>query len=603
MLFSIGHGQRMLLPSDAQVESGGQTSGTQRVSAVAPGAKLGQIADLGVEAGLLETDAQSFGYFFPDAPEAQGTDETTVDALKLLADAMTEADGDPTSSNGDIAPIFTYFGQFIDHDITANTDRDAPADSPISVITASTIVPLERDDVVANVVNLRKGSLRLDSLYGEGPSDTAFTAKVRAALRDPSDQAKMRLGTLTPTAGGAALPLDQLADLPRLGEVLDDPDSGLSEADIDALPAGEFKDGFKKEGVVARARALIGDGRNDENLLVAQFHLAFLRFHNAVAEDLLTAFPDPDRRFEEAKRRTILIYQWLVVNVYLRKVCATRVVDQVAETGAPLYQNFKARVANQIAAELPLPLEFSVAAFRFGHSMVRAVYDHNDAFPEATFLQLFSFTGGDNLGDEAIGMGFDRLPKNWVIDWENFAHEIPRKPQHRARRIDTKLAPPLGNMFKEDRSETEFGRIMRHLAERNLRRSHRLNIPSGQACLAAINAFDAAAGCQVDTLVPLSRSELNAGIAGCALDNASMLDATPLWFYCLKEAELSQGDTLGPLGSRIVAETLIGLIVADPLSYWHMTGQNGRWSPVDSRVNGTAILDLPALLRVSGLLA
>ena len=50
MLFSIGHGQRMLLPSDAQVESGGQTSGTQRVSAVAPGAKLGQIADLGVEA-------------------------------------------------------------------------------------------------------------------------------------------------------------------------------------------------------------------------------------------------------------------------------------------------------------------------------------------------------------------------------------------------------------------------------------------------------------------------------------------------------------------------------------------------------------------------
>ena len=181
--------------------------------------------------------------------------------------------------------------------------------------------------------------------------------------------------------------------------------------------------------------------------------------------------------------------------------------------------------------------------------------------------------------------------------------QIPRKPQHRARRIDTKLAPPLGNMFKEDRSETEFGRIMRHLAERNLRRSHRLNIPSGQACLAAINAFDAAAGCQVDTLVPLSRSELNAGIAGCALDNASMLDATPLWFYCLKEAELSQGDTLGPLGSRIVAETLIGLIVADPLSYWHMTGQNGRWSPVDSRVNGTAILDLPALLRVSGLLA
>ena len=43
---------------------------------------------------------------------------------------------------------------------------------------------------------------------------------------------------------------------------------------------------------------------------------------------------------------------------------------------------------------------------------------------------------------------------------------------------------------------------------------------------------------------------------------------TPLWYYVLKEAEArTQGERLGPVGGRIVAEVLLGIIDADPESY------------------------------------
>jgi hypothetical protein len=642
MLFSLGHGQHILLPSDGQTESGVTPPATVRMGAVAPGAKMGKIAKQGVEAGLSGTDAQSFGYMFPDADGVPGDDTATVDALKALAQAMVEAANDPAEADSSIAPIFTYFGQFIDHDITANTDRDAPQPNPISQMTGAAVAPLARADVVTNIMNLRNGSLRLDSLYGEGPTETPFTLKMKNALRDPSDRAKMRIGQITgPIPGFQPIPLpaDGGADLPRLGQLVDDPASGLSQADLEALPEGTptekaFKEGFIKNGVVNRARAAIGDGRNDENLIVAQLHLAFLRFHNAVADDLKAMIPDAETRFVEAKRRTTMVYQWLVVNVYLPKICMPSVVDAVKQAGAPLYRAFNQRVASA-ADELALPLEFSAACFRFGHSMVRGGYDHNRNFGRpagggnrrATFRELFSFTGGDNLGQTAIGASFDKLPSNWPIEWDRFALDTASEADHHARKIDTKLAPPLTDMFKESGDAGELGRILRNLAERNLRRGHKLNIPCGQAAVAAVNAFDQSSASGVEAsahqvayagnlaykvptppppeegIAVLPEEVLSQGATGAALSQGGMLDKTPLWFYILKEAEVTAGDTLGPLGSRIVAETLVGLAVQDDTSYWHESGGNGSWTPAQMPVGGVAITDFPKMLASCGLMA
>ena len=610
MLFSLGHGQRILLPSDAQIQTASSPPDTIPISAAAPGAAN----ESGIAAIPLDSDPQSFGYIFPDAPGIPGDDSEVVNTLIGLANALVEPQGDQQDADSSIPPIFTYFGQFIDHDITANTDRDAPQPNPISVITGPTLSPLDRDDVVTNILNLRNGSLRLDSLYGEGPTDTPFTIKVRNALRDPNDRSKMRLGTLTPSSGDVITPPDDgLADLPRLGDMIDDPESGLSKADIDALPDGAFKDSFNENGQIKRARAMIGDGRNDENLLVAQLHLAFLRFHNAVAENLKAELTDEDERFERAKRLTIFIYQWLVVNVYLPAICQPSVVENVKTAGAPIYKAFRNRVASG-AAELPLPLEFSVAAFRFGHSMIRAAYDFNSNFgrpgritSEATFRLLFSFTGNDNLGETETGVSNDRLPSNWVIDWDRFAKQEPDQPDHRARAIDTVLAPPLFDMFNESSAGGELQRILRNLAERNLRRSHRLNIPSGQASIQAINDFDASDESRnypkTDPGIAVIPPEVLAeGNAGPALRDGDLLETTPLWLYCLREAEITEGDTLGPLGSRIVAETLIGLVIEDDQSYWHEGQGQGSWSPTDAPIGSSAITDLPSMLRAAGVM-
>lgn len=631
MLFSLGHGKRILQPSDGGTESSLMPGGAVKLSSMAPNSETAM-----VEMGVSGDSNRSFGYYFPNADGVTGDDTNIIDALKALATAMADPAGDPPVDDSAIAPIFTYLGQFIDHDITANTDREA-----LTVhITEPALPPRERDFVVDNISNLRNGSLRLDSLYGEGPMPSEFTEKVRNALRDSSDRAKMRLGGLADSIGDVIpLPNDGLADLPRLGDVVDDPNSGLSLDDINSLPDGDFKQSFfNSDNTLKKARAVIGDGRNDENLLVAQLHVAFLRFHNVIADELVATVPDVDERFDRARQITTWIYQWLVVNIYLPKICQNNVVEAVKNAGAPLYRDFQARVASSSPAPntpLPLPLEFSVAAFRFGHSMVRDAYDYNSNFgrpgtltPEATFRQLFSFTGGDNLGEEILQSRSDQLPSNWVIDWSRFANDTPLEPDHRARKIDIKLSPTLFDMFNESTAGGELQRILRNLAERNLRRSHLLNIPTGQACVASINAFDSSSGASVESnahqvdwkdgyknnvdlpdpdsqeeLVVLPESVLGEAAAGQALTDGNMLDATPLWFYCLREAEVTEGDTLGPLGSRLVAETLIGLIVADPESYWHQDGGAGTWTPDSSPVGGSTISDLPAMLRSAGLMS
>lgn len=308
MLFSLGHGQRIV------IDKSGLESGVV-AGAVAKGAVIALSKVVDDASGSLESGAtadgvgQSFGYLFSH-DQAPGDERPGLaDKLSALAAAMVEpavagGSAEDADENSDIPPIFTYLGQFIDHDITANTDRDVmgPDGELISTVTGAKIDPLPRDRVVEAVVNLRNGSLRLDSLYGDGPFETQFTQKVKGAMRDPEDRAQMRVGKLEVINFGEPIPLpaDGKADLPRLGDVLADGASGLTETDIDALTDEDLKATFKKDGVVQNWHAVIGDMRNDENLIVAQLHLAFLRFHNAVAKSLGAAVADAEERFERA---------------------------------------------------------------------------------------------------------------------------------------------------------------------------------------------------------------------------------------------------------------------------------------------------------------
>ncbi|MEA2825817.1 MAG: hypothetical protein QOG43_256 [Actinomycetota bacterium] len=541
-----------------------------------------------------------FDYLFPQLagkPGAHlpGTAADVVAALKALGSAMVDsapaAATDPkVPVNSTIPAIYTYWGQFIDHDTTANTDRD----SVVSDITRPDLKPVPPAQVVKLLKNLRRPNLDLDSLYGNGP------ALMNKHHNDDGmyDGPRFRLGTNADGPGipGVKIPpeADLHRDLPRIGPLLD---AGVIT--MDDIPAS------LKDDPNLRTRAFVGDLRNDENLLVAQFHTAVLRFHNKVVDRLAKKDIGPKVQFRRAQQLTRFHYQWLVVNDYLRTVTAPGVVDKVL-TGGPKHYH-------PVHGELFMPLEYSVAAFRFGHSMVRGGYDHNRNFgspgnvlPFAAFNQLFLFTGNGFQIDPADPtksvrnpfLGQPTLPFNWIIEFDRFTNKADPNEGHFARKIDTRIVPPITQMVNEgtgsaiqDDAGKPIRELLRHLGQRNLVRGYLLSIPTGQAVAAELG------------VVPLSEDELQQGNTpevNAALAQGGFLEHTPLWYYVLKEAEVrANGNSLGEVGSRIVCETLIGVLRNDPDSYLN---QPTGWDPSDGVTlpNGDPITTIRDFLSFTG---
>lgn len=548
-------------------------------------------------------DFGKFGYLFPDEAEAN-SDPSITEALDTIASEMIDQAG-PEDANSHVAAIFTYLGQFIDHDITAGTDRERS----VSEIDVSVVQPLSRDTAALKIANLRTGKLDLDSLYGGATVQGRFAEEFSFGkiLRHPTLTAKLWIGTDTLVRVGGTVenhapPNDPAGDILRLGRVMD---AGLiTEQQIRDLPTA-LRASFLVKGTnqINRRKAVIGDSRNDENLAVAQVHLAMARLHN-VTVDHAPSIGGPngdtsDESYEFARRQTRWQYQWLVINDYLPAICDQSVLTDVLAQNAPVYRDFFGRVAGASSERLPMPFEFSVAAFRFGHTMARPTYDWNGFFgkdgvrqPHATFRQLFQFTGNGGMA----GLPFPTLPSNWLADWARLTDASGKHPMRTARKFDTHLAPDLADMVNEGAG---MHARMKHLAERNLRRGHRLNLPSGQACLAGYAAHGI-------HLPVLSSDDLRSGPGGDILQQSSLIDQVPLWYYILREAEvMANGEHLGPLGSRIVAETLIGLVRCDPESYWNEpgAGPDGEWHPVNNvQPSGEVIDTFAKAFRAAGVL-
>ncbi len=225
-----------------------------------------------------------------------------------------------------------------------------------------------------------------------------------------------------------------------------------------------------------RRKAIIPDHRNDENLVVAQHHLAMIRFHNRVVDTLPAATADAEK-FQRARRRVVLHYQWMLKTDYLTRICDSTVVTDVFNNGRKLVEPAAAPLSMPT-----MPVEFSVAAFRFGHSMVREAYNWNAEFPSGSgtldLLFFFSGTSGD-LG------GNPTLPTNWVADWRRLYPfkaigrddlKPPPGEFNFARRIDTGLVNPLSVLPQGSFGGTDADEftIRANLAFRNLTRASML---------------------------------------------------------------------------------------------------------------------------------
>jgi hypothetical protein len=469
----------------------------------------------GAFAAFRSDDLQDFDFLFPRLQKDSDNllPESSETPAKLAALAQTMKDANPGSPDGDsnIPAAYTYFGQFVDHDITLEA-----VSAPLPSLIDPKLAPLPLKEIRKRIRNTRTATLDLDSVYSS-PA--------------PRDGDKMRLGKVTPLNGQSAPSLrppgkDDFNDLPREPRIDD------QERD--------------------RA-ALSGDPRNDENLIVGQLHVAFLRAHNKLI--------DQGKSFNEA--RTILRqhYQHIVLQDFLRRIADPHIVDRVFLHGNCVYD----------ALDEPffLPLEFSAAAYRFGHSMVRAGYNFNLNFNfsgapgtlPASLELLFTFTAlSGQLGD------FDTVPDNWIIQWENIIDLGSSDNVQKARRIDTQIANPLFNL-PGVQGTPEQG-LASVLAARNLLRGYLLRIPTGQAVAGALS------------MEPLTPDQIEAAAGSDdqrkALRDGRFLERTPLWYYILVEsAAQANGQHLGPVGSLIVAEVLTGLARKSKNSILRQK----RWTP------------------------
>ena len=429
------------------------------------------------------------------------------DLLIPLAQTMVE----PDTSNAFLATGdqlfagFTFIGQFIDHDITLDTTPFAQ----------------QQQDPDAKV-NFRTPRYDLDSVYGRGPgNDPQFY--------NPADRDKLLLKEN----------VNGVEDVPRDGT----------------------------------GKALIPEPRNDENLIIVQFHKAVIQFHNKLVDHTRSAGMRKEWVFETARRLARWHYQWAVIHDFLPRFVGEELVPngtvykEVA--GKPPVINLSYYKPTNREGRPFMPVEFAVAAYRFGHSLIRPFYVINKKTDIPGGVPIFG--GGDfNLS------GGRPIPSDLVMVWNNILPNLGNPDARKPRKIDTKLSIPLSTL---PGSAVPPPDPTKHLAVRNTLRGKRVGLPSGQQVATAMR------------VTALSHTALG-------LTDSSWGGEAPLWFYILKEAELlHDGEQLGPVGGRIMAETLVGLLQRDPNSYLYL---DPSWKPAPPIATTTGKFTFADLLTFAG---
>ena len=451
-----------------------------------------------------------------------GTAHSDEDDLQLLADAMT-SDQEPEPTPEDKPDPEE------DSEITAAyTYLGQFVDHDLTFDPTSTLREFLNEKQIDGLKDYRTPRFDLDNLYGRGPDDQPY-------LYEP-DGIHMQLG--------------------------------------ERMSGNPFDPEARQVPRAPKGRALIGDPRNDENRIVAQLHAIFLRFHNQVAKRL-----GGTASFDDVRQQVRRHYQFMLVTDFLPTVINnetyTSVFPNPYEPAAPRLPGL------QNGLQL-MPVEFSVAAFRFGHSMIRPEYRLNTTVERRPIFTRDTDDGA-YVDDAADLGGFRPIPSDWAIDWQFFIDlehgaepnaigplydPIKRRPQ-RAYKIDTSLASPLRYLPHRIAKDPSV------LALRNLERGRAFGLASGQAVAAALGEEPiadedlvigkATAG---DLKKPLA--QIAKGFAGKA----------PLWAYILSEAQVVSWEKadpsvpkddipvkLGPVGGRIVAEVFAALLRGDRTSY------------------------------------
>jgi hypothetical protein len=461
--------------------------------------------------------AEPKGYYsrlfgIPAHPIAE-SDEAKLVELGNAMRYRREREGTLTPRSG-----FTYFGQFLGHDLTHDT---TPLGGPYAA--------------PEQTPNYRTAAFDLDHVYGGGPSGSPFLYEGE----EGAETFKI----------GSTIPGDFQRDLP-----------------------------------FGRERVLIGDladRRNLDNLVLRQIHVLFLKFHNEAVRQLQNNselaeamdLPGGATLFERARRLVSWHYQWIIRHDYLPRI-----------VHAGLWKNRRPRRA---VSAFTIPIEFSLAVFRFGHSIVRSVYRLNGRRRRVTIDDLMT------LGQTAAV-----IPDDELVEWGAFFDGLPTSGSRVSSNfIDTSLSPEMHGLSPGTirlGSETEAINPST-LPVRTLLRGARARVASGQEVAEALVSQG-----QIAANEQLTSAELSCDTSdwsGSALRNNALENNTPLFYYILKEAELKTGGlTLGPVGGHIVAEVIQSALESDPQSYHAIAGP--RWKLPSWRFPSGAKRPVNSFIRI-----
>ncbi len=451
-------------------------------------------------------------------PAGERPDLSTEDGLEVIRSLFQLAKGmkddgttlQPGGSRFAISAGYTYFGQFLDHDLTH--DRSSASD-------AWSLEPEE-------ILNEQSCRLDLSHLYGRGPWDR-IDRRLYTGIR-------LRVGAV-------CVPRKRMFAPQR------------RSFDVAVGPDGP----------------LVADKRACENVILRQLTAVFCRLHNLAVDQFSSDYSDDKELFERARLQTTWQFQRLVWEDYLPRVLSPGVYAKV----------FRRRQPSIDWKVFSIPVEFSVAAMRFGHSMVRERY----------FLSERDFCLRDLLkhGQQATS-----LDATLEIDWGRFVQNASATAPSAvtAQPIDTGITEALHHIplaTIQLFNSADFSLVPLHkvftesgglpLPFLSLLRAAGLRLPSGQTVAEAFGepVLD-------DTELASLPNGHQVASAGAVL-----LEKTPLFYYILRESEIRcNGNRLGPTGSHLVAETIYGSLLHDPNSILNHPGMDWCESSAPGKAGG-----------------
>lgn len=583
-----GLSRRGFLKGTAVASLGTAAAAAGVTGGVAPAAadELAPMPPHGAELRGLDLAAQSpttegrFGFMFKNQPPhgasenlltalGQSMEEQPVITSPPVTGGVTKDNNDAFNENPNplLTSGFTFVGQFIDHDITFDT----------------TTLSEQQSDPYATT-NFRTPRYDLDAIYGRGPSaDPQFY--------DPADRDKFLIVKTTHTQirSDTLKTADTVYDVPR----------------------------------TATGKAIIADPRNDQTLIVLQLHVALQMFHNRLV-DYMRALRVPRAAvFESARRMARWHYQWIVTHEFLPAIAGKAMADSVYRevlTGVPIINIKYYNPTNPLGRPF-IPVEFSVAAYRFGHTITRPRYTVRDYIPmdpntkkelpsvAVSSVPLFESAPTDNNLN-----GSRPIPARLKMQWSKFfnATGAPRTARP-VRQFDASLGGPL---FQLPATALPDSNPTSLLSVRNLLRGKKMGLPSGQqvARLMGVTPLTRAQLWQnhrIEVKIPIASSGPTANVVEILrefdVENVDLKNLfadpgwngeAPLWYYILKEAEIvGRGRELGPVGGRIVAEVLIGLLQKDLNSYLYL---NAAWKPAPPIAPARGQFTMADLLKYAG---